>query len=116
MISTLPEGYSETSHCADIHISQSGQFLYGSNRGHDSIAVFEIDSGTGQLALKGLVHTKGKNPRNFAIDPTGKWLLAANQDTDNIAVFCIDQRTGELAETGVEVSVPKPVCVKLISV
>ena len=114
MISTLPEGYGETSHCADIHISGSGEVLYGSNRGHDSIAIFGIDADTGMLAMRDLVPTKGENPRNFAIDPTGKWLLAANQDTDNVVVFGIDQQTGGLVETGVEVSVPKPVCVKLI--
>jgi 6-phosphogluconolactonase len=114
MISTLPDGYAETSYCADIHISASGRFLYGSNRGHDSIAVFGIDGGTGLLDPLGYTSTGGKNPRNFAIDPSGRFLLAANQDTDNIVVLRIDAESGKLTETGVEVQVPKPVCIKFV--
>jgi 6-phosphogluconolactonase len=114
MISTLPDGYSETSHCADIHISSDGRFLYGSNRGHDSIAVFGIDAASGRLEALGHTPTGGRNPRNFAIDPSGQFLLAANQDTDNIVVFRIDPASGRLTQTGTEVRVPKPVCIKFL--
>ena len=99
-VSTLPEGFSGTSHCADVHVSPSGRFIYGSNRGHDSIVIFEIDEGTGKLTYIGHEATQGKTPRNFAIDPTRTFLLAANQDTDTIVTFRINQQTGELMPTG----------------
>jgi 6-phosphogluconolactonase len=111
-ISTLPDGYSGDSTCADLHVSPSGKFLYASNRGHDSIAMFQIDRENGLLSWIGSVHTKGKTPRNFAIDPDGNYLLVANQDTDNIVVFSIDSTSGLLKETGIEVSVPTPVCIQ----
>ena len=115
-LSTLPEGFDETSYCADVHVSPSGKFLYGSNRGHDSIVIFEIDEGTGKLSLVGHEPTQGKNPRNFAIDPTGAFLLAANQDSDSIVVFRIDEKTGKLTPTGHVAEVSMPVCLKLIPV
>lgn len=111
-ISTLPDGYTGYSTCADLHISPSGEFLYASNRGHESIALFQIDRENGLLSSIGHVHTKGKTPRNFAIDPDGNYLLVANQDTDNIVVFSIDSTNGLLVETGIEVSVPTPVCIQ----
>ena len=113
-VSTLPDGFSDTSHCADVHISPSGKFIYGSNRGHDSIVIFEIDEATGRLTYAGHEPTQGKTPRNFAIDPTGTFLLAANQSTDNIVTFRIDQQTGKLTATGHTVEVPTPVCLKMI--
>jgi len=113
-ISTLPENFSGTSYCADVHVSPSGKFVYGSNRGHDSIAIFGIDEDTGKLTLVGYEPTQGKMPRNFGIDPTGAFLLAANQDSDNVVVFRIDRQTGNLKSTGFMVEVPKPVCVKMI--
>jgi len=114
-VSTLPDDFDGTSHCADVHVSPDGKFLYGSNRGHDSIAIGAIDASTGRLTLVDYVPTGGKNPRNFGIDPTGAFLLAANQDTDNIVVFRIDPDTGKLESTGRQAEVPMPVCVKLMS-
>ena len=112
-LSTIPEGFSGVTHCADVHVAPSGKFVYGSNRGHDSIAIFAIDQATGELSLVGYEPTLGKTPRNFAIDPTGTILLAANQDSDSIVTFHIDQDTGELHPTGDVAEVPMPVCVKL---
>ena len=113
VISTLPVGYHETSYCADIHVHPNGRFVYGSNRGHDSLVIFAIDT-EGQLTLIGHESVRGSWPRNFAIDPTGQWLYVANQNSDNIVVFKIDVDTGKLTATGVEVSVPKPVCVCVV--
>lgn len=113
-ISTLPANFRGTSYTAEVQVHPTGRFLYGSNRGHDSIAVFAIDPTTGKLTLAGITPTQGKNPRNFAIDPTGAWLLAENQDSDSIVVFRIDPQSGTLAPTGQTVKVPKPVCIKMM--
>lgn len=109
---TLPAGFEGRSHCADIHVHPSGKFVYGSNRGHDSIAAFAIDQDTGLLSAIGHEATGGKVPRNFAIDPTGSFLLAANQNSDTVVVFQIDPATGKLAATGQSLAVPTPVCLK----
>ena len=111
-LSTLPQDFEGRSHCADVHVSPSGRFLYGSNRGHDSIAIFLIDQETGRLTPVGHEPTQGETPRNFAIDPTGTFLLAANQNSDTIVTFRIDQRTGELRPTGHVADVPEPVCIR----
>jgi 6-phosphogluconolactonase len=108
---TLPADFSGTNSCADIHVSSDGRFLYGSNRGHDSIALFAINP-LGGLSVLGHESTRGMTPRNFAIDPTGAFLLAANQKSDNIVVFRRDQKTGRLAATGHIAEVPSPVCLK----
>ena len=113
-ISTLPEGYPGTSSTAEVQVHPSGKFLYGSNRGHDSIAAYAIDAQTGKLTMVEIEPTQGKNPRNFAIDPTGAYLLAENGDSNTIVVFRIDQGTGALAPTGQTVRVPKPVCIKMM--
>ena len=113
-VSTLPEGFLGSSTTAEVQVHPSGKFLYGSNRGHDSIAVFAIDAGTGKLTPVGHASTQGKAPRNFGIDPTGRWLLAANQDSDSIVVFRIDGETGKLLSTGPGIRVPMPVCVKFM--
>ena len=111
-LSTLPAGFDGRSHCADIHVHPTGKFVYGSNRGHDSIAIFTVDQTSGQLTAAGHESTGGTVPRNFAIDPTGTFLLAANQNTDNVVVFRIDQATGQLTPTGHELAVPTPVCLQ----
>ncbi|MFB3924269.1 MAG: lactonase family protein [Terriglobia bacterium] len=111
-ISTLPKDYAGSNDDADIHVHPSGRFLYGSNRGHDSIAVFAIDPDKGTLTLVEHVSTQGKTPRNFGIDPSGSYLFAANQDSDNIVVFHIDSKSGRLTPTGQTIEVPSPVCVK----
>ena len=114
-LSTLPEGFNGQSDCAEVQVHPSGKFLYGSNRGHDSIAIFAIDPQTGRLRPLGHEPTQGKTPRNFAIDPTGQFLLAANQDSSTIVVFRIDAQTGLLKPTGEKIDVPAPVCVKFVA-
>jgi 6-phosphogluconolactonase len=114
-VPTLPDDFSGTSHCADVHVHPSGKFVYGSNRGHDSIAIFTVDQASGKLQPAGYEPTQGKVPRNFAIDPTGAYLLAANQNSDNIVIFEIDQETGRLSPTGQTALVPTPVCIKLLA-
>jgi 6-phosphogluconolactonase len=113
-LSTLPTSYAGVNSCADLHISPDGNFLYASNRGHDSIVSYRIDPKTGSLQLIEHVPTGGKTPRNFAIDPTGSYLLAANQRSDSVVVFGIDRLTGKLSATGHTVSVPSPVCLLMI--
>jgi 6-phosphogluconolactonase len=107
-ISALPPGFIEENDSAEIQIDAAGRFLYASNRGHDSIAVFAIDPRRGRLTKIQTVPTQGKTPRNFVIDPTGKYLLAANQDSDQIVVFGVDQRSGKLMPTGTLSTVPSP--------
>ena len=114
VISTLPTDYKGTSYTAEVQVHPSGKFLYGSNRGHDSIAIFSIDSTTGKLTALGFEPTQGKNPRNFAIDPTGQYLLAENQDSNTIVVFHIDSSNGSLRPTGQTVKLYRPVCIKMI--
>jgi 6-phosphogluconolactonase len=113
-VSTLPADFSGVSYCADVHVSPSGKFLYGSNRGHNSIVVFAIDSRTGKLEQLEHVSTEGKWPRNFTIDPTGQFLLVANQHTDNVVTFSIDAKTGRLKPTGHVAEIPVPVCLKFL--
>ncbi|MEO5959057.1 MAG: lactonase family protein [Opitutaceae bacterium] len=111
-LSTLPAGETVKpgTSTAEIAVHPSGKFLYGSNRGHNSISVFTVDASTGQLAQVQNQSTLGRTPRHFGIDPTGTWLLAENQDTSNVAVFRIDARTGQLVHTGQLLEVPNPVC------
>lgn len=113
-VSTLPKDFKGENSAAEIAVHPSGKFLYGSNRGHDSIAVFSIDPRRGTLTLLEHVSTQGKTPRNFAIDPTGSYLFAANQDSDSIVVFRIDRATGRLTPTGQKLDVPSPVCVTFV--
>ena len=115
-VSTLPAEYKETSYCADIHVSPDGKFLYGSNRGHNSIVVFSIDQKSGELELVDHTSVKGDWPRNFMIEPSGNFLLVANQRSDNIVVFKIDRESGKLRSNGVEVKVSKPVCLKMMAI
>jgi 6-phosphogluconolactonase len=110
-ISTRPADFIGTSGGAEIAVPPSGHFVYASNRGPDSIAVFQVDSVSGRLALVETVPTRGHTPRNFAIDPSGRWLIAANQSSNTLAVFSIDASTGRLTPAGPLVSVPAPACV-----
>ncbi len=114
-ISTLPKGFTGGSDAAEIRIAPSGKFLYASNRRHDSITVFAIDSQNGRLTQIDNTPTQGKIPRSFDIDPTGNFLLAANQKSDNIVIFRIDQQTGRLTPTGQKLDVGSPVCVKFMA-
>jgi len=114
-ISTLPDEHKGNS-TAEVVVHPSGKFLYGSNRGHDSLAIFRIDEATGRLSAVGHQPTGGKTPRNFAIDPTGQWLLAENQSSDTIVAFKIDAESGKLTPTGQKLDVPSPVCVRFLVV
>lgn len=114
-VSTLPTTFVGQNHCAELLVSPSGMFLYGSNRGHDSVAMFAIDPASGQLTSVGHQPTEGHTPRNFTIDRSGRYLLVANQDSDNIVTFHIDQVSGLLNATGQITEVPTPVCLKLLS-
>lgn len=113
-VTTLPASFTGNNTTAEVAVHPSGRFVYGSNRGHDSIAVFAVDPATGKLTPTEDVSTKGKTPRNFAVDPTGHWLIAANQDSDNLVIFSIDQNTGRLTPTGQSVTVGMPVCVRFL--
>lgn len=110
-IATLPADFSGNSSTAEIFVHPNGKFVYGSNRGHDSIAVFAIDAATGKLSFVEHELTQGKAPRNFALDPSGRWLIAANQGTDNLVVFKVDGATGKLEPAGQTAKVGAPVCV-----
>ena len=112
-ISTVPHPVDGNS-TAEVLVHPSGKFLYGSNRGHNSIAIFRIDEKTGKLTALGHEPTRGEIPRNFGIDPTGQFLLAANQRSNNVAVFRINRDTGKLTFTGNEIKLSKPVCVRMI--
>lgn len=113
-VSTLPEGFSDFNSCADIHLSEDGRFVYASNRGHDSIAVYGVDRDSGMLSVVGWQSTRGRTPRNFALSPQGDYLLAANQDSNSIVVFRRDAESGMLQETGQTTAVSRPVCVKFL--
>ena len=114
-VSTLPADFKGHNDCAEIAVHPSGRFLYGSNRGHNTIAVFSIDPPSGKLTPVEHVSTGGKTPRSFAIDPTGSYLFAANQDSDSIVIFKIDRVTGRLSPTGQKIAVGSPVCVTFVS-
>lgn len=107
-----PGGTGSTNYPADVHVSSSGRFLYASNRGHDTIAVFEIDASSGQLTAIQQVSTGGQWPRNFALDPSGAFLLVANQRSDSILSFRVDTATGRLTPTGEKTEIPSPVCIR----
>lgn len=110
-VPTLPADFSGESTCADVQILPNGEYIYGSNRGHDSVVIYRIDQKSGKLSYVDHVSTHGKTPRNFAIDPTGTFLLVGNQDSDNIVVFRINPLTGMLDKV-FETEVPTPVCIK----
>lgn len=110
-LSTLPDGFAGESTAADMAVAPSGRFVYASNRGHDSIAIFATGGPTGRLTAVGHEPTHGKTPRAFALDPAGVWLLAANQDSDTIVSFRVDAATGRLSPSGQAARIPTPVCV-----
>jgi 6-phosphogluconolactonase len=113
-VSTLPNGFTGDNSTAETVVHPSGNTVYVSNRGHDSIAVFQFDAATGKLTPRGNTPTGGKTPRNFNVDPTGNLLLAANQSTNDVTVFRIDPKTGDLSATGVKVEVGSPVCLRFL--
>ena len=114
-VSTLPDGYDGPDNTtAEVLVHPNGQFLYGSNRGSNTIAVFAIDPSTGQLDPIERVSTGGDWPRNFRLSPDGRFLLVANQRSDDVNVFRVDSETGRLSASGASVSVPNPMCVRFV--
>ncbi|WP_437709351.1 lactonase family protein [Sorangium sp. So ce448] len=115
-VSTLPDGASaEGNNAAEVQVSPSGKFVYGSNRGHDSIAIFAVDPERGTLTPAGHASTQGMTPRHFQISPTGKLMLVANQDSSNIVAFRVDEATGALEPTGRVTEVPEPTYVGIVA-
>lgn len=110
-VSMLPEDFEGENSVADIHIAPDGQFLYASNRGHNSLVIYEIDESTGELTLVGHEPTRGGHPRNFMVDKKGAFVLVANRDDDEVVVFRRDRETGTLSYTGEQAHVPMAVCV-----
>jgi len=115
-VTTLPVPFQKGFSTAEVVVHPNGKFLYGSNRGHHSLAVFQIDAATGKLKSVENKPTQGKTPRNFAIDPTGQFLIAANQDTSTILLFRINQKTGALDAVGAPIAAPFPVCVRYLAI
>lgn len=110
-VSTLPPDFPGENIPAEIRVHPNGRFVYGSNRGHDSIAAFAIDAASGRLTGIGFTPTGGRNPRNFALSPDGAWLVCGHQDTPRVNVFRVDSATGQLAPTDYFAAVPAVVCV-----
>ena len=113
-VSILPENFHGANSGAEVQVHPSGKFVYASNRGHDSIAVFATEAKTGKLIPVEHQPTGGKTPRHFAFDPSGHWLLAENQGSDNIVVFSVDSKSGRLKSTGQTINVTAPVCVQFV--
>lgn len=111
-IATLPEGYTGENTCAEVRVHPNGKFLYGSNRGHDSIVIYKINPDTGRLTLLGFQNSGIKNPRNFNIDPTGQYCVVANQDANTVIVFRINPKSGLLTPTGQAITISAPVCIR----
>jgi 6-phosphogluconolactonase len=114
-VSALPAAFEGYNDAADIHLAPSGRFLYSSNRGHNSIAVFSVDQSSGELSLIQHIDCGGESPRNFAITPDGRHLLVAHQKTGNIVVFCVNVESGLLTLTGSSLQLSSPVCLKFAS-
>lgn len=112
-IATLPKDFAGKSYCADLKITPDGRFLFGTNRGHDSIAGYRI-AADGRLALIGIEPSLGKGPQNLAITPDGKLLLCANMPGDNVAVFRIDAKVGSLKSVGAPMEIPSPSCIRIL--
>lgn len=110
-IPTIPSGYTQRNSPADVHVHPNGRFVYSSNRGHNSLAIFRIDEATGRMTPIDIVPTQGATPRAFRFDPSGRYIFAANQGSSTIVTFGVDPETGMLAATGAKVEVPRPVCV-----
>jgi 6-phosphogluconolactonase len=112
-ISTLPDGFKAASYCADVKVTPDVRYLYGTNRGHDSIAAYKVGE-DGRLSLIAIQPSLGKGPQNLAITPDGRWLLCANMPGNNVAVFRIDPTTGRLTSAGEPVEQPSPSCIMLL--
>ncbi len=114
ILSTLPDGFVGRNDDAEINVHPNGKWLYASNRGRDTIAVFSISASDGSLKHIGEFPTGGKEPRHFTIDPTGNFLLAENQNTNSIAVFRSDAATGAVSQVSLAADIPSPVCLTFL--
>ncbi|WP_010677336.1 lactonase family protein [Bacillus timonensis] len=114
-ISTIPENFTENSQGSAIHISKDGKFVYVSNRGHNSIAVFQVNESTGELKLVEMVSSEGDWPRDFVFDPTEKFIVGSNQESSNLVLYARDEQTGKLTLIDSDITVPYPVCVKFLN-
>jgi 6-phosphogluconolactonase len=115
-VPTIPADYTRNNSPADVHVHPNGTFVYSSNRGHDSIAIFRIDEASGRMTLVDIVSTQGATPRGFNFEPGGRFLFSANQGTGNIVTFAVDPESGKLTATGAKVEMPRPVCVQFASI
>jgi 6-phosphogluconolactonase len=111
-VPTIPAGYAMNNSPADVHVHPNGKFVYGSNRGHNSIAIFHIDETNGRMTLVEIASTQGATPRGFNFEPGGRFLLAGNQGTGNVVTFAVDGETGKMTPTGAKADVPRPVCIQ----
>lgn len=115
-ITTLPAEFTGENYPAEVVVDTAGRFLYGSNRGHDSIAIFRIDGASGKLTPVGHQSSGGKGPRNFALDPSGQWMLVGNQSTDNVLIMKVDPDHGTLTPTGQTLETPAPICFRMVPI
>ena len=113
LVASLPADFSGANTSADIHTDASGKYLFMSNRGHQSLAIYTIDS-NGRITFKHSEPTQGEKPRNFLVDPKNEYVFVAHQDTDNVVVFKWDAKKGKLTSTGVQVKVPSAICLKML--
>ena len=111
---TLPDGAEGENFCADVHVHPSGAWVYGSNRGHDSIAIFEVNPESGRLRAVDHESTCGHWPRDIALDPSGRYLYAENRRSDSLVPFAVDTDTGRLRATGQQLSLPEPLCLQFV--
>ena len=115
-VPTIPADYKMNSSPADVHVHPNGRFVYSSNRGHNSIAIFRIDEASGRMALVDIVSTQGATPRGFQFEPSGRFLFAGNQGTGNVVTFAVDGETGKMTPTGAKAEVPRPVCIQFAAI
>ncbi len=113
-VPTIPASFSGETYTAEIVVHPTGKFLYGSNRGHDSIAVFSIDQDSGRLTAVAHTLTQGSYPRNFNLDPSGRWLIALNRESNNVVTFAVDPQTGKLTATGQVLELNSPSCLRWV--
>jgi 6-phosphogluconolactonase len=115
-ISTVPAGFQGENYPAEVVVDAAGRFLYGSNRGHDSIAIFRIDDESGKLTAVGHQPSDGKWPRNFVLDPSGRWMVVGNQNSGNVLLMHVDPLHGTLTPTGVSIEIPAAICFRTIPI
>ena len=115
-VPTIPADYKMNNSPADVHVHPNGRFVYGSNRGHNSIAIFRIDESSGRMTLVDITSTQGATPRGFQFEPSGRFLFAGNQGTGNVVTFGVDGETGKMTPTGAKAEVPRPVCIQFAAI